>query len=61
MFLVPELLLGALGHRHHNFVLQGGEVGAGVPVSISVCLEKNSSRGIFGSVGGNGEWFVWVR
>ena len=32
-----------------------GEVGAGVPVSIDVCLEEYASRGVLGCIGGNGE------
>ena len=37
------------------------EVGAGVPIAIGISLEKDSTRGVFRGVDGNGERFreVW--
>ena len=37
-----------------------GEIRAGVPFSIRVCLKENSSRGILGGICGDGKWFVEV-
>ena len=36
---------------------QLGEVGAGVPIAISVSLEENSARGVFRGIGGDGKGF----
>ena len=38
-----------------------GEVGTGVPVTVDVSLEEDSSRGMLGCVGGNGKGGREVR